>query len=824
MHLSLRWLARYVDLTDLTPEALRDALTQSGLEIEGAIQTIGPRFNKVVVGRIEALQAHPDADKLRLVTVNRGVDKDSVQVVCGAPNVKQGLLIAFAEDGAQVINRKDGSLFTLGKATIRGVESTGMICSLEELGLESLYPQPEEPGIWPLNSLVNEAQLGQPLEEVLGLEKDAVLDSAPTANRGDQMSYLGVAREVAALFGRQVKEPSINAELATEVASYPTLTVELQPDDAACTYYAGAVLKNVRLGPSPQWLRAHLEAADVRSINNVVDITNFVMLELGQPLHAFDLDRLGHTGTISVRHAKAGEALTTLDDEERSLSEESLCITFNDQPVALAGLMGGASTEIQDDTTTVFLEAAWFNAADVRRSSRSVGLRTEASARFERGVDPGLVDTAMRRAVDLLVDLSGAEALGFVASGQLQADRPTLTLRLARLEQLIGKAYTAERVSEILTALGFSVTKQANDSVAVTVPAWRQTDVQKEIDLIEEVVRIDGYDAVPVTLPQGTAASTVSNRQRRLHSIRATLLGHNLQEVMTNSLLGPAWLERTGFPADERSLVTLTNSHSADHTIMRQSLLPSLLEVAQHNAANGMEATWLFELGRTYLQRGKASVKHSGVQERLSLAILLMGEPSESPWLSEKTTDFYTLKGMLESLIGSLGLNLSLTAEESTGFHPGQAAQVLAEGKSVGCIGQLHPQTRQRLKLKKPVFCLELDVDTLLKLAAKLETEPTVLKLSPYPSVQRDLALCVPDSISHQQLVSALKALQEPLLNGIQLFDEYKDEALSAQQQRSLAYRLTFQSPDRTLSDDEVEAATLRLREELQKNLSVTLR
>jgi phenylalanyl-tRNA synthetase beta chain len=821
MRVSLEWLKDYVDITGLKPEEIASSLTNSGLEVEG-IELIGPRFNGVVVGKVLTIEPHPNADKLRLVTVNLGASQ--TQVVCGAPNVKEGLLIAFAQEGASVISRKDNTLFQLGRAKIRGVESAGMVCSLEELGLETRYEKAED-GIWPLDGLAHESQLGQDLKVVLNLQGDAVLEIAPTANRGDQMSMIGVAREVAALFDRALKFPEWTEPKPIEQGD---IAIQLS-DLTLCRYYAGATLRHVKVGPAPDWMSRRLLAAGVRSISNVVDITNYVMLEMGQPLHAFDLAKLTAQGCIDVRRAQENEKLTTLDDVERSLTSESVLITMNDRPVAMAGLMGGASTEMDDLSSSLFLESAWFEPTAIRKSAKSVGLRSEASARFERGVDIENCRKAMLRAVELLRQHAGAEFTALVESPVPAVVEKKITLHDERIEKILGVSIPAEAVKRILQKLGFAVeAAETPGSVVVSVPSFRQEDVTREIDLIEEIIRVYGYDKVPYTLPQKTGTSTPSLRARMVQSLAEALRGQGLQEVMTTSLIGQGLLDKTGFSVNPDQLVSVLNSHSSDHTLMRQSLLPNILEVAKFNQAQGNEDVWIYELGRTYFKLGKTNLKNSGVSERLCLGGLVTGSAALGEWHRKDPADFYVLKGILENLFGHLNLNhlLSFTpATEVRYLHPGKSASILLGEKTreIGLIGELHPEVRKTLKFRHPVYVFELNVEAIYKSLKQIRQVARSVEISHFPAMKRDMAFLAPNTLKNQEVLAVLNAAQEPLLRQVELFDEYRSEQLGADK-RSLAYRLTFQSSETTMTDAEIDQRLNKLKEALTNQLAVQFR
>ncbi len=823
MRVSLDWLNEYVDISGLTPEIIAEALTNAGLEVE-SIETVGGQFSGVVVGRVDVVEQHPNADRLRLVTVNLGPAGQN-RVVCGAPNVAQGMCIAYAQIGAKVINRKEGGMFELKPATIRGVESTGMICSLEELGLQDQYTA-EGDGIWPLTDLVTDADLGQDLKTVLSLKPDTVLEVAPTANRGDLMSVIGVAREVAALFKRPLKLPSAQAPSPAGTSNYQ---VKLT-DTSVCQYYAGAYLVEVQNGESPDWMKQRLLSAGIRSINVVVDITNYVMLEYGQPLHAFDAQKLPE-GTIGVRVAKPGEVFTTLDDQARTLTEQSVVVTHNDRPVALAGVMGGQDTEISDTTKSVFLEAAFFPSASNRRSARSVGLRSESSARFERGVDPASTHLAFYRAIALLQELTEASLVSIAQDDHRQLQTQQVPLSSDRIQRILGMTIAESDVEAILTPLGFQLEPQSssagdNRQWRVTIPSFRGQDVYREIDLIEEVIRIFGYDRIPYTLPQETAAPALNRRDFLLRQIQRLMAATGLSEVATHSLIGDALLQRTGFSQDPDSTVRVNNSQSIDHTFLRQSLIPNLLEIAKYNQSQGNENCWIFELGRTYVKRRSANEKDSGVEESLYLGGLLTGHPARGVWHKAPETDYFTVKGIVENLLETLlpGQSTRWVAETSmSSMHPGRSAALKLGKQPLGIVGQLHPALQETLKFKAPVYVFELNVEVLWQVLQKKTETLAVESLTAYPSVQRDIAFSAPDQVTHQQVVSAVNQANEPLLRHIELFDQYRGQQLEAGT-RSLAYRLTLQSETATLTDKEIDAAMEKIKRQLSSQLPVSFR
>lgn len=831
MKVSLNWLNDYVNVQDVDPKDLAERLTYAGLEVDG-IESIGARFRGVIVAKIVQVDKHPNADRLNLVTVDTGREKN--QVVCGAPNVRPDSIIAYATLGATVLNRKDGSEFILGPATIRGVESCGMICSLDELGLSESYTFDED-GIWILNDTLPSPSLGQPLEEALGLEADVILDTAPTANRGDWMSMLGVARDVAALLDKPLHVPQgyqgdyLSGDAPTEVSLSDSVS-----EDAVCQFYAGAVLEGAQNQSAPDWMVKRLEAAGVRSIDVLVDITNYVMLEMGQPLHAFDLDYLlgdADSATVGVRRAEPSEALTTLDEEVYELTEQAVVITRNNDAVALAGVMGGASTRILENTSRIFLEAAVFPSATTRKSAKSVGIRTESSARFERGVERMNCEKAFRRAIGLYQELAGARLIDVKTAQTVEPPQPqVITLRPERVEAVLAQPVSVDESQSILEKLGFSV-EVSGDALCVTVPSFRAMDVTREIDLIEEVARIKGYEATVPVLPTHTQTVMRSPRRQFVARLHQVMRGAGLNEAMTNSLIGPQLLAKTGFAHDEALEVAVTNSHSPEHTLMRQSLLPNLLEMVQLNMAQGNERVALYELGRTYFKRGKTTDKNTGVVEKLTLSGVISGDWLASEWTPRAgvMTDFYDVKGVIETLVNHFGFSDSVKYEATDAFphlHLGKTAALITQKKSWGVVGQLNPLYQEKLKLKLPVFLFELDVDQWfkwLKQTNVLANASVEQVISPYQSVTRDMAFVANKNVSHAELVATVNALNETDIVGFDVFDEYQGKGIP-EDSRSLAYRLTLQSKEKTLTDLQIEDLVAKVKHALSHQFSVQYR
>ncbi|MBF2035982.1 MAG: phenylalanine--tRNA ligase subunit beta [Leptolyngbyaceae cyanobacterium T60_A2020_046] len=813
MRISLNWLKDLVAV-DLTPEALADALTMAGFEVED-IEDRRAWAEGVVVGRVVERQPHPNADKLSVCTVDIGADAFST-IVCGAANVRADIYVPVATVGSYlpIVD------ITIKARELRGVPSAGMICSLAELGLAKdsegihIFEQPD---------LV----VGSDARPLLGLD-DVVLDVTSTANRADALSMVGIAREVAAITGVPLKLP--HPEVTVPEGARDRAQVALS-DPKACPIYIATVLDQIQIAPSPLWLQQRLQAAGTRPINNIVDITNYVLLEWGQPLHAFDRDRLAtvagsDTFTLGVRYANAGETLTTLDSQNRTLEAETLLITANDKPVALAGVMGGEETEVSDRTTTVTLEAAYFDAAAIRKSARSQGLRTEASARYERGVNPAELALACDRALQLMQDLAGARLVAQHTArtpiGEITPTR-TLTLRCQRVHDILGPvtnlnggaptAIPPARIQSILETLGCHVTPADKGVWQVEVPAYRYRDLEREIDLIEEVARIYGYNHFANTLPQAAAGGALSPEAALSQKIRHSLRGMGLTEVIHYSLTKPTTEEQ----------VVLANPLFTEYSALRTDLIDGLIEAFRFNLEQGNGPLNAFEMGRVFWKSGDAC------HEAEKLAAIFGGDSRKGQWVNSgrpQPMSWFEAKGILEGLCDRLNLAVDYrpTADDSR-FHPGRTASLWVRDKlHLGIFGQLHPQLRQRHDLPEDVYLFQLDWSVLLTCLAT--SRQKVVKFSPfstYPASDRDLAFYAPTTTSVADLQRVMTQTAGKLLASVTLFDEYTGASVP-EGQRSLAFRLVYRALDRTLTDEDVEPVHQKVRAALEKQFQVTLR
>lgn len=807
MLVSLNWLSEYVDLEGITPEEIAHALTMSGLEVE-EVEKIGAGFSNIVVAEIKEVNPHPNADKLQLATVFNG--SETKIVVCGAKNIAAGQLVPYATIGSEVMDRKTGEKFTLKPVKIRDVESQGMLCSAEELGLKTSDFQ-EEDGILILK---DNPTPGTDIKKVLNIVEDTVLHTAPTANRGDEMSLLGVAREVCAIFNRPFKLPEIksyntaNADFEVEIKNHDT-----------CKYYAAGIVKGVKIGPSPDWMAARLTASGVRSINNVVDITNYVMLEYGQPLHAFDMTKLGEN-YLCVRRASEGETTVTLDEIERKLNKDSVLIATRGKSVGLAGLMGGFNSEVDGNTTDIALESAYFTPVTNRKSSRSVGLRTEACARFERGVDIEAVKPALIRAMNLMEEYAGARIEGIVETGEDKLPDIDITLRFNEIKRILGIEIPQEKCVEILQNLGFKLISKGISTALIKTPSFRANDVTREIDLIEEISRIYGYDKIEATLPRGTAIAATSAETAGIKKIHALLLGKGLKEAVTSSLIGEPLLKWFGMDYQPTQAIKVTNPQSDEYTMLRQSLIPSIAQVVKYNFDQGQKNIWIYEIGKTYFFKGGTDSKKTGTEEKRYLAGAITGNIKSALWKDQQETDFYTLKGIVELLLKEFNLEARAQfrpAEDVKYLHPGKAAQVTLSAKEpivLGTFGELHPDTAEKCKLSQPVYLFEIDLEKLIQNSGFVV--PRYKQIPQYPAVTRDMAFIAPDNISYQGIMQAIKKSSPKLLKKSDIFDLYKGEHVP-QGSRSIAIRFTLQNPEATLKDAEVDEAVNNLKQGIKK-------
>lgn len=811
MQLSLEWLNEFVDLSNITPEQIAHALTMSGLEVE-EVEHKKPKFTNIITAKIVDLNPHPDADKLRLATVNTG--EKTKTVVCGAQNIEVGQIIPYASVGSKVFSRKTGELFELTSAKIRGIESQGMLCSADELGLDDLK---KEEGILILNDIIKDVKLGQKLEEALGIEEEVIFHTAPNANRGDEMSVIGIARELSALFNKKLNFSPLQCEKDLSCTDFE---VEIKSPEA-CGYYSIGLLKDIEIKPSPKWMQRRLNASGMRPINNVVDITNYVLLEYGTPLHAFDLDKLN--GYLCVRYANEGEKLITLDEVERNLTKESVLIASKEAPVCAAGVFGGFKSEIDNNTKNIALEAAYFTPHTNRKSARSIGYRSEASARFERGVDIEAVKPALLRAMQLLNVFANAKIEGIVEAGENKLPAIEITLKYAQVKRILGCEIPSQKCMEILENLGYEILGSNEMALKVKVPSFRINDVTREVDLIEEVARIYGYDKIEPTLPADTIVGEISAETKILKDINNVFLSYGFDEIITSSLLGEPILKQFSLKYDSEKALKVKNPQSEDHTMLRQSLIPTLLNSVKTNYDNGNKNFRLYEAGKVYKICAGANEKNSGVNETRMLSAAVTGDVNNEMWIKKPQTSFYTLKGVLQSLFEQLEIQNRIKfvpCEEIDYMHPKQCAKIELLGRNsapVGYIGTLHPILKEKLKFTKDLFIFELNLEEILNAVSRHIVK--YKKLPQFPQVQRDIAFVTDEDISYEELIKAIKKnASKNLYKGADLFDVYRSENIE-NGKKSVAFRIYLQDENATLTDALIDAEINKIKKGLEQTI-----
>ena len=781
MRAGLRWLSELVDI-DVSVDKLVELLNFSGTKVE-AVHAIGAEVSGIVVARVAAVAAHPNADNLSLVEVT-GAD-GSHRVVCGASNFSVGDMVPFAQLGARLPG------MTIGRRKIRGEPSEGMLCSASELQVSD-----DHSGIL---ILPPEAELGADVVGLLGLD-DNILELEITPNRPDCMGMVGLAREISALLGHELKWP---AEPEPGDFSLPSeVTVEIK-DSHGCPRYVARYLEGMTIGPSPLWLASRLVAHGMRPISNVVDVTNYVMLETGQPLHAFDADTIAEH-RIVVRRAREGEIVVTLDGTERRLESSDLVIADPSAAIAIAGVMGGAATEVSEASGAVILESACFERASVARTGRRLFLRTEASVRFERGSDPQMAPVAAARAAALMAKLAGGRVVGEAIDAQPRPFEPRrATLRPSRTDHLLGIDVAPETQEKHLRSLGFEVSSGGSE-LEVTIPSWRQ-DVAREVDLIEEIGRLEGFDRLPATLPAGVRGG-LEPEQSALRSLARALSACGLYEAWTPTFMGAGALDALGVPEDDpaRATVQLVNPMNEDERRLRTTLLPGLLRSCARNLAHGASGAALFELARVY-RPGTGVLP----DEPATLAAVFCGHRSGATWRRGETTwDFYSAKGVLDAALKSLRLGpLTYAAAGGMPFHPTRVASVSLGPSGVGVVGEIHPEVCERFEVLEQSLAFELDLTPLL---ASLPDRPKVEELPRFPPIYMDLAFVVDSSIPQAALQRAIEDSGRPEVTSVTLFDLYEGEQVS-QGRKSLAYALELRSKDRTLTDEEAAAVRARI-------------
>ncbi len=801
MKVPLKWLKEYVAVT-LPVTELAERLAMAGTEVKGT-EVIGGKWENILVGEVITVEPHPNADRLRLVTVELGTEQPTV--VCGAPNLRLGDKVAFARVGAELIDGHSGQKIILKPAKIRGVVSSGMVLSEKELGISDIHE-----GIMVLPP---EAPVGAPLAECLG---DTIFDLDITPNRPDLLSVIGVAREVAALTG---EEPSI-PEVSYEAKGAPIeeqVSVEIAAPQL-CSRYSASLIYGIKIAESPRWLKSRLLASGMRPINNIVDVTNYVMLEYGQPLHAFDFFKLWGNKKIIVRRAGGGEVMVSLDGVERALQGDMLVIADEKQAVAIAGVMGGASSEVSQETTSILLESANFAPASIHHTSSSLRLISESSMRFERGIRPELTLLALKRATQLILLLAGGEAAkGLIDVYPGRKEPEPISLSTERLERLLGVEFSPQQIVAALTSLGFNCEPTSSASeFRVRAPYWR-SDIHLEADLIEEVARIVGYDKIPTTmlsrsLPRQDPEPGLGLKKKAGQS----LVGYGFQEVITYSLTGREMLEKAlpGSGSLKALPLRVANPMTADQEYLRTSLRGNLLAALAANRRHEDGPIRLFELGRVYLARHNDLPDESEI-----LSGLLSSTGLEKSWPGgDEPFSFFDAKGVVEGLLTRLDVTPSFEEAGDEGLRPGAQAAVVVAGNKLGVVGELHPKVAEAFEVSGAVYLFEINLTALLPYTIGHKVFQPIQR---FPAVVRDIALVVDVGLSHRQVVDVIRGF--PLVQKVALFDVYSGKQVPVGK-KSLAYRLTFQSSTHTLTDEEANKVQQQILAKLSSELGASLR
>ncbi len=798
MNISLNWLSNYIDISDFSVEEIADMITKAGLEVDG-VTDHRKVFENFVVGYVKEKKKHPNADKLSLCLVTDG-ERD-YNVVCGAPNVDADQKIALAKVGAVI---PEGG-FEIKKAKLRGEVSEGMICSERELGISDNHE-----GIMVLDSKLKE---GTSLASALGLD-DVSFEIDLTPNRPDALSHIGVARDLAAILNRPYKLPDINLEEVDEESSkYAKVSIE---DEEGCSRYIGKVVKNVTIKESPDWLKQYLTSIGLRPINNVVDVTNYVLYEIGQPLHAFDLDLLKGSEII-VRTAGNQKTFTTLDSKERKLEKDDLMICDAEKPVAFAGIMGGENSEVTEKTRHILIESAYFNPSRIRKTSKRLALSTDASYRFERGTDIEITLWAARRAAQLIAELGDGE----VCKGELDVYPnkfvpQKVDLRFARLNKIMGYDIASEKVVDIIKNLGINVTEVTDEKLTAEIPAFRP-DIEREIDLVEEVARISGYDNIPLSDHLGVALENKVDQSAYVDELRIKLMGLGLNEIVTNSLLNEKQASAFGKPID------LMNPQSMEMSHLRTSLIPGGLITVRNNLNVREHNLSLFEIGHTFEKVGEERIESfENISEKEILMILLTGNKSEDEWYgkSEKFT-IYHVKGIVEELFGKLGLTGKF--QQSFKANSSYLRNMISyenEEKRFAQLGLLQKEILKQFDIDQDVFIAEIDIGLLKSIPIEEKTFKPLLK---YPKVIRDCAFILDKNITNSEVEAIIYEGSSNLLQNIKLFDIFESDSLG-KGKKSLAFQLEYFDKARTLTEEEVDKEFWNAIEKVKKQLNAQLR
>jgi len=822
MKVSLKWLRDYVDLK-LAPKELAERLTMAGLEVKG-LQTTGGAWDNVVIGKVIALNPHPNADRLKLATVDLGTKQ--VTTVCGAPNIGLGQRVTFAHIGARLIDPHTGEAIVLKPAKIRGVVSQGMVCSEKELGISDSHE-----GILVLPP---EAPIGAPLGAYLG---DVIFDLDVTPNRPDCLSVIGIAREVAALTDQLIRLPQIHyEEPEASIDSFASVDI-VEPD--LCPRYCASLIAGVKIIPSPGWLQQRLNSCGMRPINNVVDVTNYVMLEYGQPLHAFDYHKLKGRQII-VRRAGNGETITTLDGSGRTLNPDILVIADKEKAVAVAGIMGGLDSEVTDKTDTILLESANFNQATIRGGCSHLKFQSEASIRFDKGLNSELPPLPLKRATQLILELAGGRAAkGIIDVYPGKSEPKLISLTAREVERLSGLKVSIDEILKVLKTLDFECHEgDSGSQISVSVPYWR-SDIKCSADLVEEIVRIIGYEKIPITRlssplpPQKSKSSPAAQQSNLKDKLRNILTGFGFQEILTYSLVSLEKLQKLS-PKLELKLPPLkvANPMTKEQEYLRTSLRAGLLTTLAHNQKFEQSGIRLFEIGKVFLPqhhhviatlsetKGKQSQEGRELpQEKEMLCAVLSGARAELSWQADREPlDFFDAKGAVENILSQLGLKASFENSDDETLFPGKEANIIVEDDKIGILGELHPKVAQAFGLSNTICLIEIDME---KLLTKLTEAKEYRSISRFPSVSRDIAIVVDEQANYKRVAEIIQSF--PLVAKVTLFDLYRGEQIP-EGKKSFAIRIVYQSPSHTLTDEEVDQTQEQMLARLHQELGASLR
>ena len=794
MLVPLKWLRDYVDI-DIDTQEFADMMTMTGSKVE-KVDFFGKETNGVEVCKILEIEQHPDADRLKVTKVEVA-NGEIRQIVTNATNIKVGDYVPVARIGAVLPGD-----FKIKKGKLRGVLSEGMFCGAEELTIPSAFVEDhKKDGIYILDHQ-DSFELGMDVRDVLGIN-DALIEFEITSNRPDCRSIIGIAREAAVTLGKELKYPEIKVQACDEEMSFE---IDIQTD--LCKRYCGRVVKDVKVGPSPYWMQRKLIEAGMRPISNIVDITNYVMLELGQPLHAFDLDDIKYN-KMTVKMAEEGEKFTTLDGVERTLTSDMLVIGNQDKTLDLAGIMGGENSEIKDTTTSIFIEGASFAKENIRATSKKLGLRTEASSRFEKGIDINLAEEAVNRACQLIEELG----CGTVLNGMLdyypqKEEVQKVTVNPVRINKLLGVNVPMDQFINILESLEFKCNLVSSEVLELEVPTFR-LDITEDADILEEIARIYGYDNIPSASLEGNATAGVkTEKQKFIDNVKSNSIACGLNEILTYSFVSPRGVDKINLPADDekRNFVKIMNPLGEETSVMRTTLIPNMLDVISTNISHKVEEVSAFECGNTFIPQEGLPI------ETKKYCVGMYG----------KEVDFFVLKGVIESVLNNVGLKGYEIEPETTNltFHPGRCAKIVYNNIYIGTFGELHPDVIENYNLGQRVYVAEINIDTVFE---NLNLTKSYNPLPKYPSTSRDIALIVKDEVFVKQIEDIIKANGEDLVESYKLFDVYKGAQIE-EGHKSIAYSITYRSKDKTLTDEDVAKVHEKILSELTEKLNANLR